>query len=200
MDPNKLKIVSLSLARIDKVFFNHSKRKNDKRMFCNIYTMEGTFYDDVPFYGGTVDKKTKNLRGIFFPPCKDQMVGLMFVKGHFESPYCAFSVPHPWESNKDRELFGTKIQEQLEDVENGGIFHSSGSKILFRKNGDVVINDDTDFAVAFNDLKAGFDQLKSDFNAFLLHVHGAAGTPPVPPALPSTASVDAAKIDAIKVP
>ena len=71
---------------------------------------------------------------------------------------------------------------------------------LHKKDGVLELNGNTDFAVAFNDLKSGFDQLKLDHNAFLLHVHGAAGTPPVPPAIPSTASIDAAKIATVKVP
>ena len=51
---------------------------------------------------------------------------------------------------------------------------------------------DSDFMVRFSELKAGFDQLKSDFNT---HSHTAHGTPPT---TPSTASVDSCKIDEIK--
>lgn len=68
------------------------------------------------------------------------------------------------------------------------------------KDGIIELNGNTDFAVAFNDLKAGFDSLKSDHNTFLTHVHGASGTPPVPPAIPSTASVDASKVAEVKLP
>jgi len=67
-------------------------------------------------------------------------------------------------------------------------------------DGNINLNGDGDFAVAFNDLKSGFDTLKSDFNAFLVHVHGASGTPPVPPAIPSTASIDASKVQSVRLP
>ncbi len=71
--------------------------------------------------------------------------------------------------------------------------------IFLKKDGNMELNGTGDFAVRFNQLKIGFDKLKTDFNLFLLHVHGAAGTPPVPPAIPSTASVDSAKINDIEV-
>lgn len=67
-------------------------------------------------------------------------------------------------------------------------------------NGNIDLNGDSDFAVAFNDLKSGFDALKSDHNTFLTHVHGPAGTPAVPPAIPSTASIDASKVDTVRLP
>ena len=73
--------------------------------------------------------------------------------------------------------------------------------------GNVIINGSSDFAVAFNDLKAGFDQLKADFNT---HVHAGSSSPAglctilspaasVPPA-PSTATIDAAKVESVKLP
>ena len=63
---------------------------------------------------------------------------------------------------------------------------------------------------AFNDLKSGFDTLKGDVNTFIttiynLHTHVSAG-PGVPTAVPvptgssSAASVDAAKVDTVKLP
>jgi hypothetical protein len=50
----------------------------------------------------------------------------------------------------------------------------------------------------FEELETGFNQLKSDFNSFLTHVHGGPGTPPAPPVLPSTASISGAKINEVK--
>lgn len=83
------------------------------------------------------------------------------------------------------------------------------STILLKTDGTLEINGNTDYAVAFNDLKAGFDQLKSDFNTFIaskynLHNHPTAPTGPV--SVPSvlgtstTASIDAAKIATVRVP
>ncbi len=82
--------------------------------------------------------------------------------------------------------------------------------LWIKKTGIIEINGDSDFAVAFNDLKSGFDTLKSDVNTFIttifnLHTHVSAG-PGVPTATPlptgsaSTASIDASKIPTIKVP
>jgi len=68
------------------------------------------------------------------------------------------------------------------------------AEIFLKSDGSIQINKGTDFAVAFNNLKSGFDQLKQDHNNFLLHVHGSSGTPPIPPAIPSTASIDASKV------
>ena len=77
---------------------------------------------------------------------------------------------------------------------------NEAATIKYLADGTIEINGNSDFAVAFNDLKAGFDALKSDHNTFLTHVHGASGTPPVPPAVPSIASVDASKVSGVKLP
>jgi hypothetical protein len=71
--------------------------------------------------------------------------------------------------------------------------------IFLKDDGTCEIGGNTDNAVRFSELKAGFDQLRDDFNSFLTHVHGSAGTPPVPPVLNSTASVDDSKIVEVKV-
>lgn len=74
------------------------------------------------------------------------------------------------------------------------------SFIKIKNDGTIEINGDADYAVRFNELKTGFDQLKSDFNNFLIHVHGSSGTPPVPPAVPSSASIDNSKVDEVTLP
>lgn len=71
--------------------------------------------------------------------------------------------------------------------------------IMLNADGICNMNGTGDFLAKFNELKTGFDQLKSDFNTFLIHVHGSSGTPPVPPQTPSTASIDNAKIEDITV-
>lgn len=75
------------------------------------------------------------------------------------------------------------------------------------KSGIIEINGNADFAVAFNDLKSGFDTLKSDLNTFIgifnAHVHVETGASTLPTATPGTvtaASIDASKIDTVKVP
>ena len=80
-------------------------------------------------------------------------------------------------------------------------------------NADIfVINaiGGTDFAAGFNDLKTGFDTLRSELNAFITvfgtHVHtgvtagSVSSGPPGAPAVPATATIDAAKIEEIKLP
>ena len=65
-------------------------------------------------------------------------------------------------------------------------------------DGTIEINGNSDFAVAFNDLKAGFDAFVSTHNT---HTHPTAATgPPSVPTVPSTDSIDASKITTVKVP
>ena len=88
------------------------------------------------------------------------------------------------------------------------IYSQHGQKILLDENGDIVFNDGTNFMARFNELKSGFDQFKSDFNA---HSHsgsvdsvgGACTILPPTSAIPpesTSASIDAAKIEEIKLP
>ena len=74
------------------------------------------------------------------------------------------------------------------------------SILWIKKDGTIEINGGAESAVAFAALKSGFDSLKSDHNTFLTHVHGVAGTPPVPPAIPSTASIDSSEVTTVKLP
>jgi phage gp45-like len=94
-------------------------------------------------------------------------------------------------------------ERKIYDPTGGGAF------IIFRTDGTIEVNGDADFATAFNDLKAGFDQLVSDVNALVTaynaHTHVAVTslgtpTPPVPTGLSSAATIDAAKVDTVKMP
>lgn len=100
------------------------------------------------------------------------------------------------------------IDPEVQDGE--GHFYSQDSGIIkafikFLKSGIIELNGNTDFAVRFSVLESGFNQLKSDFNSFLTHIHsgvttgGAASGPPTPPVLPSTADISGSKIDEVKV-
>jgi hypothetical protein len=89
-----------------------------------------------------------------------------------------------------------------------------GGYISLLSNGIVHIQGDTDFAVAYTDLKSAFDTLKTDLNALVTaynaHVHittatVSSGSPGVLSATVSTgtasaADMAAAKLDTIKVP
>ncbi len=82
--------------------------------------------------------------------------------------------------------------------------------LWIKKDGNIEINGDADFAVAFNDLKSGFDTLKGDINTFIttifnLHTHVSAGpgnptATPLPTGSASAASIDASKVDTVKLP
>jgi len=83
-------------------------------------------------------------------------------------------------------------------------------------SGVIELNGNADYAVRFNELKTAFDQLKKDFDDAMSlglnpHTHndslGAPTTAPLLPGptwpagvLPSTADIDPAKIEEIKVP
>lgn len=64
--------------------------------------------------------------------------------------------------------------------------------IHLKNDGTMEIGGNTKHMTRFEELKVGFDQLRTDFNA---HVHAGNG---VPPTTPSTASIDDSKIDEIK--
>jgi hypothetical protein len=74
----------------------------------------------------------------------------------------------------------------------------------------VEINGDTDFAVAYTDLKSAFDTMKTDLNAFITifnaHVHPGVTAGPastgvtVTPGTATTADMAGAKLDTVKVP
>lgn len=78
--------------------------------------------------------------------------------------------------------------------------------IHLKNDGTALFNGDDDHLVRHSEMKKGFDELKQDLNqhiseAFNLHTHlETGGTTSVPSVmgLPSTASVDDAKIDEMK--
>ena len=68
------------------------------------------------------------------------------------------------------------------------------SSVHCKVDGNLVLNEGTDFAIQFTAMKVAFDQLKADHNA---HGHASFGTPPT--AL-STADMSGAKIDKVRIP
>jgi hypothetical protein len=81
---------------------------------------------------------------------------------------------------------------------------NSVDNIKFNKDKELVLLEGTDFAVKFNELKAGFDQLVNDFNA---HIHtttatvGAGTTPGIiaPTSPPSIADISSSKVERVKL-
>ena len=72
------------------------------------------------------------------------------------------------------------------------------SYVAFRNTGVLEVNGTADFAVAFTDLKTAFDAFIIEYNAHV-HATAAVGTPSAP-TVPSTASIDAAKVLTVKLP
>jgi len=75
---------------------------------------------------------------------------------------------------------------------------------LFKNDGKIVLNNGERTSAAFAELKAGFDQLKEDFNNFLPHTHpgvtsGSSSTGAAT-ATASTASIDDAESNTILIP
>ena len=69
--------------------------------------------------------------------------------------------------------------------------------INFLSTGVIAINGSGDFAVRFDELKAGFDELVTDFNA---HVHVETGASTETPTTPSTADIDSSKVESVELP
>ena len=97
---------------------------------------------------------------------------------------------------------------RVNQLESGEVvlYSKFGQTILLDKNGDTVFNGGTDYAVAFDDLKSGFDELKNYVNNLVLPVTGAVpSSPPAapvagPPTIPSTASIDGSKVPEVRLP
>jgi hypothetical protein len=90
---------------------------------------------------------------------------------------------------------------------------SKKERIKFKDTGKITFQiggiDGGDFLARFNELKAGFDQLKADYNSFVTTIYNAHNHPTAPTGpvstpsttgTSSTASIDDAKIDEIEVP
>ena len=72
-------------------------------------------------------------------------------------------------------------------------------KILINEDGEIVVNDGTDFAVRYSALETAFNTLKSEFDA---HVHGGvlSGTASTGATTPSLADITPAKVEEILIP
>lgn len=105
-------------------------------------------------------------------------------------------------------IIGYINRQQLADVGETRIYSTdtSGEVAMYihmKNDGTSEFGGTGDFLARFNELKSGFDELKSDFNSFVTtkfntHTHGETGgttTTPAPTGTPSTASIDNAKIE-----
>lgn len=115
-------------------------------------------------------------------------------------------------------VFGYVFENKIAEPGETRFFSTDGdgnevAYVYMRKSGDLELNGTGDNAVRFSELKTGFEQLKSDYNNFLIafntHTHPTAApgpvSPPTPipgsiPATASTASIDGAKVDTVLLP
>lgn len=78
------------------------------------------------------------------------------------------------------------------------------SSVRMGADGVVKINGGGRTVAAFEDLKTGFNLLKTNLNSliaiFNAHVHTAPSTPTVTPGTPSTATIDLCQSDTVEVP
>lgn len=68
------------------------------------------------------------------------------------------------------------------------------SSLLCKTDGNLVLNNGSDFAVQFSAMKTAFDSFVTDHNN---HSHASDG---VPPSSPSTADMASAKVDQVRLP
>lgn len=130
-----------------------------------------------------------------YNPPKDSRVVTLSLGNAFKVAIAVNDGTEPTTGEGERELYS---------VENG----ERKAKIRLQTDGVVMINDGSDFAVRFSELKAAYDELRDFVNDFITNTYnthtqpisgGAAGVPAVP-GIPTTATIDAAKVDSIKVP
>jgi hypothetical protein len=128
-------ITSLQIGYVTKVYQQHTRNNSDKRLYMTVNMIpDGMQVENVPFYSGGVDKKTKYPHGLFLPPRENQVVGVFFIKGHYGNPVGC--IPLPFEVYKDDRKLYYNILENINDT---GLFHYSGSRITFRENGTIEI-------------------------------------------------------------
>ena len=109
---------------------------SDKRLFCDVDVHPRGLRSKVAFYGGGVDIETENgmPHGIIFPPRKGQYVLVLFINGDWQSPAVCVPFAHPSD-----QTFTEKYYDLLEDIDDSAIYHHSGTKIVMKKDGTVII-------------------------------------------------------------
>jgi hypothetical protein len=96
-------------------------------------------------------------------------------------------------------------EKKLYSISDGAI----ASFINFLASGIVEINGNNDFAVRYNELEAGFNQLRTDHDDFVANIYGLHNHPTAPTGpvstpsvlgLASTADISGAKVNEVKLP
>jgi hypothetical protein len=140
----------LEIAKILEVRQQMGDVDGDNRLCCKIEMSTGGQIDNVPFASGGIDLDTKFPHGIFIPPRKEQLVGVLFLRGRNADPVSCFSIPYQAGSLKDQEGIDlySNIMEDLDDIT---LFHFSGSRVHMRKDGTIEFAKkigDTSYAIS----------------------------------------------------
>lgn len=139
--------------------------------------------------GGIIESsKQSNPFGFESNPTKNYIAILSETLGNEEPVIVGFLNPKALESLN-------KGDSQIYSTDSDGVRKAT---VTLRSDGTAELLGSDDFMVRYSKLESAFNTLKSDFNKFLVHVHGVAGTPPAPPQLPTTADITQAKIEEIK--
>lgn len=89
----------------------------------------------------------------------------------------------------NRDMIAAKGELRLYSLNASGVLQTY---VWLKANGELLLGGDAKHLARFEELKTGFDQLVTNFNA---HVHASNGTPPT---VPSTASIDTSKTNNLK--
>ncbi len=102
-------------------------------------------------------------------------------------------------------IIGYVNESAIMDHGDTRLYSEGDLDIRIKKNSTIEIGGDADNMMRYSEMKAAFDQLRSDLNnhiaIFNAHVHAVVSgtaTPTATPSTPSSADMSAAKIDEIK--
>ena len=115
------------------------------------------------------------------------------------APKDAIAVYVKTEHNGDDIIIGYINKNQLAEI--GGLrLYSENGYMYLRQNGDLELLGNSNFAVKFNELKAAFDELQGQWNAFAnTYIAGGPAVQGAPLlANPSLANIDSCKNEKIK--
>ena len=117
----------------------------------------------------------------------------------------------PFGNNRKNSVIVASKNYNIKIVQNAGettIFSTDSDGLIVKASiklddaGEIILNEGTDYAVAFEDLKIEFEKLQDAWDTFAAaYVPGSPvllGTPPT--ASPSGSNIDNAKVDEVRIP
>ena len=130
------KIYESRIGRILKIYQQNKFDPSDNRLFCDLEVFPSGTFTNMPIYGGGVDFQTKFPHGIFALPRKDQLVVILFLESNFQNPMACLPIPYNYDgADQYKDLFNNLV-ESVDDI---GLYHYSGTRQIFRANGNIDI-------------------------------------------------------------